>query len=888
MQSTLKHIEVGYGAANGDDSFAVGAEAALNATQGITIHPVSALLVFASVRYNLPEMLAGIHSAVGDVPVLGTTTAGEICNGSLHGSVVVTIIASPNLRVRLGLGRNVSAGWRKAVEDAIDSTEIQPYFSGSDSDIWAEMTRQGTSVFALLFSPGNTRHSDSRSHETLEELKRLSDGRIPFFGGSAADDWNMEANYVLYNMEAHPDSLLVAVFETSLRFGMSMGHGFSPSDKRAVATKVNGHEVVELDGCGAADVYAKMLGSDVKALNGKHLTLTSGRPPGTPEMLDQYRVNVASYFTPEGGVRFSQPVSENSTVTIMEAQPDQLIEAARETLRKALVRGQIHQPVVALVFSCALRRHILKERSPEEISAMRSLLPEIPILGFYSFGEQGVTDAGVSCHGNEKITALVLGDELSAGAEVALENQRLLRLQLEAEKTLRFQANILDAIQDTVLIISKEMKTMWSNEVAKEIFGDRPEMFTEPCFRFYKRRDAVCDECPVVKTMADGHGHQAIMESIDKNGNVIRRLNRAYPYFDEQGRIAGATEVISDYSELEGLQDALKESEFSLKLAQAVAGVGSWHLDLLNDILTCSEETYRIFGIEKGTPLNTEAFLERVHPEDRPLVESARNGALKGVPYDIEHRIIAEHEVLWVHEKARIVFDDRGTPIETIGTVHNITKRKQAEEALREREEKFRFISENIADIVWTLDLNFNTNYVSPSVEAILGFTPDERMQQPLKDMMTPESLQHVQAKLLEELQCEKEGDADSNRSITMDVEYYHKDGSIVWIENIVKGIRDSSGSLVGILGVSRDHTERKRDEEEKEALINELKDALAKVRTLRGLLPICSSCKKIRDDKGYWNKIESYIKDHSEADFTHSICPECAKKLYPDLDVFD
>ena len=57
-------------------------------------------------------------------------------------------------------------------------------------------------------------------------------------------------------------------------------------------------------------------------------------------------------------------------------------------------------------------------------------------------------------------------------------------------------------------------------------------------------------------------------------------------------------------------------------------------------------------------------------------------------------------------------------------------------------------------------------------------------------------------------------------------------------------------------------------------------------IKTLKGILPICSSCKNIRDDKGYWNQIESYIKDHSDADFTHSICPECAKKLYPDLNI--
>ena len=75
-----------------------------------------------------------------------------------------------------------------------------------------------------------------------------------------------------------------------------------------------------------------------------------------------------------------------------------------------------------------------------------------------------------------------------------------------------------------------------------------------------------------------------------------------------------------------------------------------------------------------------------------------------------------------------------------------------------------------------------------------------------------------------------------------------------------------------------------KRAEEEREKLIHELQEALAKVRTLSGMLPICASCKKIRDDKGYWNQIESYIRDHSEAEFSHSICPDCKKKLYGDV----
>lgn len=77
---------------------------------------------------------------------------------------------------------------------------------------------------------------------------------------------------------------------------------------------------------------------------------------------------------------------------------------------------------------------------------------------------------------------------------------------------------------------------------------------------------------------------------------------------------------------------------------------------------------------------------------------------------------------------------------------------------------------------------------------------------------------------------------------------------------------------------------ERKEAETEREGLIRDLQDALAKIRTLQGLLPICASCKRIRDDKGYWNQIELYISQHSDAVFTHGICPECVEKLYPDF----
>lgn len=92
----------------------------------------------------------------------------------------------------------------------------------------------------------------------------------------------------------------------------------------------------------------------------------------------------------------------------------------------------------------------------------------------------------------------------------------------------------------------------------------------------------------------------------------------------------------------------------------------------------------------------------------------------------------------------------------------------------------------------------------------------------------------------------------------------------------------DKQNRLIGLIHVVRDITGRKRAEEEREQLIRELKDALVKVKTLSGMLPICSSCKKIRNDKGYWEQVETYIRHRSDAEFSHGICPDCVKKVYP------
>lgn len=103
------------------------------------------------------------------------------------------------------------------------------------------------------------------------------------------------------------------------------------------------------------------------------------------------------------------------------------------------------------------------------------------------------------------------------------------------------------------------------------------------------------------------------------------------------------------------------------------------------------------------------------------------------------------------------------------------------------------------------------------------------------------------------------------------------------WMKITVDPIFDSDGNLSGAVHITRDITQRVMQNHEREKLLADLQKAVSHIKTLKGLIPICSKCKKIRDDKGFWNQIEFYIEENSEAEFSHGMCPECTDKLYGD-----
>ena len=116
------------------------------------------------------------------------------------------------------------------------------------------------------------------------------------------------------------------------------------------------------------------------------------------------------------------------------------------------------------------------------------------------------------------------------------------------------------------------------------------------------------------------------------------------------------------------------------------------------------------------------------------------------------------------------------------------------------------------------------------------------------------------------------------------ELRFRKKSGEVFWALVGGSPIYDAEKRVVGSIGILTDITREKTIEAERERLIAELRSVLAEVKTLSGLLPICATCKKVRDDQGYWHQIESYISNHSTAEFTHGMCLECAKNMYPEM----
>ena len=174
-----------------------------------------------------------------------------------------------------------------------------------------------------------------------------------------------------------------------------------------------------------------------------------------------------------------------------------------------------------------------------------------------------------------------------------------------------------------------------------------------------------------------------VEDSMPVGGRLVHSESQISPIRDASGRVFAVSIVYRDVTERKQVEEALHQSRMDLDRAQDVGQIGWWRLDTRQNVLTWSDQTYRIFGVPKGAPLTYETFLSSVYPGDRAYVDREWKEGLQGKPYDIEHRILVDGKTKWIRGKAYLEFDKNGSLLGGFGITQDITKKKLAEEELR-------------------------------------------------------------------------------------------------------------------------------------------------------------------------------------------------------------
>ncbi|MFZ4479568.1 MAG: EAL domain-containing protein [Rhodoferax sp.] len=268
----------------------------------------------------------------------------------------------------------------------------------------------------------------------------------------------------------------------------------------------------------------------------------------------------------------------------------------------------------------------------------------------------------------------------------------------------------------------------------------------------------------------------------------------------------------------------LQASKAELQRALAVAKAGSWVYELPSDRMRLSVETCRIFGLREGTSGSRDSYLQLVHPDDRSAVDHAWQSALRGGDFDHEHRIQVGDAVRWIRQRAEMELGADGTVISAVGVTQDITERKQAESALRARDERFQLLFNRASEGILVLLPGGTIVTVNESFARMHGYTAQEMQALTLKDLDTPQTLPFLAQRIKRIL---------AGETMTFEVEHYHKDGHVVPLE-VTSSLIVSDGEPL-IQAFHRDISERRKAQSE----INSLAfyDPLTKLPNRRLLL---------------------------------------------------
>ena len=333
-------------------------------------------ILFAGIDHDFELILNRINEEYPGIELLGCTTDGEL--SSVHGyaddSVVLMLFCSDKLCFTTGVADGISKGTAVTIKKAVDSAKLK-----LDED----------PKLCITTPSGLTASGDN-----IVEGLRLSLGEnFPIFGGTAGDQWRMNCTYQFYNDKVFTDAAPFLLISGPLLYSFGVQTGWMPIGKKAKVTKSDNNVVYEIGDNKALVFYKHLLGEK---------TGIGDEGPVSDYPLAVFEEDTESFYLRSsinmdretGSVTFVGNVPEGSTIQITHSTRDKIVEAAETSINSSVTEYPGSQPSAALCFSCASRKQVLGTRVEEEYHAFKRNFPDLPVAGFYTYGEIGPLKRG--------------------------------------------------------------------------------------------------------------------------------------------------------------------------------------------------------------------------------------------------------------------------------------------------------------------------------------------------------------------------------------------------------------------------------------------------------------------------------------------------------------
>jgi len=385
----------------------------------------------------------------------------------------------------------------------------------------------------------------------------------------------------------------------------------------------------------------------------------------------------------------------------------------------------------------------------------------------------------------------------------------------QIQNQLSFIHSMLESIPIPVFYKDTNLKYTGCNSAFAEFIGIRSEsLFGKTTYDIAEKKYADIYQMYDLKLL-NTDTIQTYESSIkDSQGVLHDVIFKKSPLKDSRNNIIGIIGAFFDITERKIMEAKLKKSEENYRILIENQGEGVGIVDMNERFIYANPAGEEIFEVEPGGLLNHSLY--EFVPGNKAIIqkETEKRQKKQKTTYELPIRT-AKGNFRHLLVSATPQKNELGEVIGTFGVYRDITERKAIEEALKTSEEKYRLITDNINDLVWVMDLELNSVFVSPSFYRILGYTVEERKSLSTDKLLTPRSYENIVDTIKETVDKIRKGIIkDKNYTVKIEVEQVRKDGSVFWAESNVGALYDDFDNIIGMQGVTRDISERKMAEE--------------------------------------------------------------------------